>query len=87
MYQSYVSVPNIDMAKNYPVAYGNTVILKDEYEPCIYLKRMGFSPMESPIFEVYRLENPPQGIEDKNSIEYIRSQIDELWKAIGEKDE
>ena len=47
--------PNEEYARNYPLAYGQSVTFKDEKEPFIYVKTMGMSQFESPNFEKYRL--------------------------------
>ena len=52
---NFVSAPNEDFARNYPVALGNSVNFKNETEPYIYVKTMGFSQFDSPKFEKYRL--------------------------------
>ena len=59
-----VSVPNIEAARNYPVAPGNSVTFKDENAPYIYTKTQGFSQLDHPVFEKYRLtkeEDTPAG--------------------------
>lgn len=57
-----VSVRNQQEAMNYPVAPGNSVIFKDEGAPYIYTKTMGFSQLDKPIFEKYKLvkEDAPE---------------------------
>ena len=52
---SFVSVRSEAEARNYPVAYGNSVNFKDENAPYLYVKTMGFSQLDRPIFERYRL--------------------------------
>ena len=51
----FVSVPNELAARNYPVAHGNSVTFKDENAPYVYVKTVGFSQMDVPVFEKYRL--------------------------------
>lgn len=51
----FISVPNIDTARNWPVAPGNSVTFKDESAPYIYTKTMGYNQLEAPRFEKYRL--------------------------------
>lgn len=51
----FVSVRNEAEARNYPVAYGNSVTFKDENAPYVYTKTMGFSQLETPRFEKYKL--------------------------------
>lgn len=52
----FVSVRSEADARNYPVAPGNSVTFKDENAPYIYTKTMGFSQLDRPLFEKYRLE-------------------------------
>lgn len=52
---SLITVPSEAAARNYPVAYGHSVILKDETAPYIYSKTMGFSQLDKPVFEKYKL--------------------------------
>lgn len=50
-----VSVRSEMEARSYPIAPGNSVIFKNESEPYIYTKTMGFSQLDQPVFECYRL--------------------------------
>lgn len=52
----FVSVHNETEARNYPIAIGTSIIFKDENAPYLYTKTMGFSQLESPKFEKYRLD-------------------------------
>lgn len=51
----FVSVRNEMEARNYPVAPGNSVTFKDENAPFVYTKTMGFSQLDLPKFDRYRL--------------------------------
>ena len=51
----FVQVHNEMEARNYPIAPGNSVTFKDENAPYMYTKTMGFSQLDRPIFERYRL--------------------------------
>lgn len=51
----FISVASMDVARNWPVAPGNSVTFKDENAPYVYTKTMGFSQLDRPIFEIYRL--------------------------------
>lgn len=51
----FLSVRSEAEARNYPVAYGNSVTFKDETAPFIYTKTMGFSQLDRPTFEKYRI--------------------------------
>ena len=83
---NFVPVANENVARNYPVAYGNTVIFKDENAPYIYIKAMGYSQLESPVFEKYKREeqqkqpNTPiveQSI-DNVPLDEIKADIEEI---------
>lgn len=50
-----VSVHNETEARNYPIAIGTSITFKDENAPYVYTKTMGFSQLESPKFDKYRL--------------------------------
>lgn len=60
----FVPVANENVARNFPVAYGNTVIFKDENAPKIYIKAMGYSQLESPVFEKYAREEEKEPVLD-----------------------
>lgn len=51
----FVMVKDINEAMNYPVAPGNSVTFKNENLPYIYTKTLGFSQLDNPIFEKFRL--------------------------------
>lgn len=51
----FVIVKDISEAMAYPVAPGNSVTFKDENKPYIYTKTLGFSQLDQPIFEVFKL--------------------------------
>ena len=50
-----VSVRSEEEARNYPVAPGNSVTFKNESAPFVYTKTMGFSQLDRPVFERFRL--------------------------------
>ena len=69
-----VSVRSEDEARNYPVAPGNSVTFKNESAPFVYTKTMGFSQLDRPVFERFRLvkedaENVPKMDEKKQDID------------------
>ena len=84
---NFVPAPSEEFARNYPVGYGKSVNFKDENAPYIYVKTMGFSQLDNPVFEKYRLvkEEPtmPQN-ETKNDESYklsfdeLKAEIDDL---------
>ena len=67
----FVIVKSIEEARNYPVAPGNSVTFKNENEPYVYTKTLGFSQLDQPIFEVYRLtkEEEPPNVEIIQTVE------------------
>ena len=77
----FIQVHDENEARNYPIAPGNSVTFKDENAPYVYTKTMGFSQLDRPIFEKYRLvkeddmptQNPPVSAEiaqQANNINY-----------------
>ena len=84
-----VSVRSMEEAFNYPVAPGNSITFKDETQPFVYTKTKGFSPLEQPVFEKYRLvkvddsqnvaQNPPKSPETAPDYE---KQIKLLWDEV-----
>lgn len=69
-----VSVRSEDEARNYPVAPGNSVTFKNESAPFVYTKTMGFSQLDRPVFERFRLvkedaENAPKTDDKKQEID------------------
>ena len=51
----FISVRSEQEARSYPIAPGNSVTFKDENMPYVYVKTMGFSQLDSPNFEKFRL--------------------------------
>lgn len=51
----FIRVKNIDEARNYPVAPGNSITFKIEGAPYLCTKTMGFSQLEQPRFEKFKL--------------------------------
>ena len=85
------SVPSELVARNYPVAYGNSVTFKDENAPYVYTKTMGFSQLESPRFEKYKLvkeetktaQNEQTSSTQDNLHSYVeKSDLDAVWSEI-----
>lgn len=86
-----ISIPSEYEARNYPVAYGNSVIFKDEREPYIYVKTMGFSQLDSPTFDKYRLVKegsqngeiePKITKESKSKYEELKAEIEAIKSHI-----
>ena len=91
-----IPVPSEQVARNYPVAYGQSVSFRDENAPYLYTKTMGFSQLDTPKFEKYKLikeethiETPDSCQNDSekqevinNTINKLKSEIDMLWNEI-----
>ena len=94
----FVSVHNENEARNYPIAPGNSVTFKDENAPYVYTKTQGFSQLDRPVFEKYRLVKEedfqtqqtaqsgvvsPENVQQTNNIEYAKKdEISALWSEI-----
>lgn len=86
----FVPVPSEDVARNYPVAPGNSVTFKNENAPYVYTKTMGFSQLDRPIFEKYKLVREddvppveaPKQVHGNEPIDEIRKEIDSIWDEI-----
>lgn len=51
----FVPIPSEEDARNYPIQRGSSVTFRDENQPYIYIKTLGFGQLDSPVFEKYRL--------------------------------
>lgn len=83
-----VSVRSRAEAQNYPVAPGNSVTFKDETAPFVYTKTMGFSQLDRPVFEIFRLvkeDNSSFVAETAPKIDSTQNNID--LSAYATKDE
>ena len=91
----FVSVRNETEARNYPVAPGNSLTFKDETAPYIYTKTMGFSQLDRPIFDKYKLvkeipaetsetrEDEVSGTDTINTtIDALKAEIEAIWSEI-----
>lgn len=82
----FVSVRSEVEARNYPVAPGNSITFKDETAPYVYTKTMGFSQLDRPNFEKYKLVK--EDIEDDyvidkpTVVEGIKEDIQKLWGEV-----
>ena len=91
-----VSVRSMEEAFNYPVAPGNSITFKDETQPFVYTKTKGFSPLEQPVFEKYRLvkvddsqnvaQNPPKtpetGFDAQKQVKLLWDEVNALKSKI-----
>lgn len=91
----FVSVRSEQEAMNYPIAPGTSITFKNEVEPYVYTKTMGFSQLDRPVFDKYRLvkEDPDathsgphretfdmQVVNDR--VESIQTEIKAIWDEI-----
>lgn len=93
----FVPVNSENEARMYPVAPGNSVTFIDENSPYCYVKTMGFSQLDRPKFEKYRLvkEEEIQATEEvekpeyltKGSLESINLDFESIRKEIEEMKE
>ena len=91
-----VSVRSMEEAYNYPVAPGNSITFKDETQPFVYTKTKGFSPLEQPVFEKYRLvkveetqnvtqnplKTPETGFDGEKQINLLWQEVNALKRKI-----
>ena len=91
-----VSVRSVEEAYNYPVAPGNSITFKDETQPFVYTKTKGFSPLEQPVFEKYRLvkveetqnvtqnqsKTPEAGFDGEKQINLLWQEVNALKRKI-----
>ena len=82
----FVMVRSEMEARNFPVALGNSVTFKDETAPYIYSKTMGFSQLDRPIFEKYKLvkEETSENVTIPTNpiIDNIKNELVEIWAEI-----
>jgi len=77
----FVSASSEGYARNYPVAPGTSVAFKDENLPYLYTKTMGYSPLDPPIFEKFKLvkEEAENVQPESQTVAYaLKTDIDEL---------
>lgn len=79
-----VPVPSEQFARNYPVAYGQSVSFRDENAPYLYTKTMGFSQLDTPKFEKYRLvkEEVETPVKEPQVNQTVNVSFDELKTEI-----
>ena len=79
----FMVVPSEDIARTYPVAPGNCVTFKIEGKPIVMEKSMGFSQLEAPRIDRYRLvreEDIPEIPEPVKEADYSQD-LDELKQS------
>lgn len=87
----FISVRSEAEARNYPVAYGNSVTFKDETAPYIYTKTMGYSQLDRPVFEKFKLiresaQEPQEEAKNEKAenlpFDKLNDEIKALWNEI-----
>lgn len=91
----FMVVPSEDIARTYPVAPGNCVTFKIEGKPIVMEKSMGFSQLEAPRIDRYRLvreedvsNNPetsqesPGASNSNDLINTLKTEVKSLWDEI-----
>lgn len=79
----FVSVRSEEEARNYPVAQGTSVTFKNETAPYIYTKTTGFSQLDRPMFEKFKLVKEETEEEVKvDKVDKVASEIEALWGEI-----
>lgn len=88
----FMSIRSEQDARNYPVAPGSVVTFKIENQPYVCEKAQGFSQLEGPIFNKYRLvkeeSNIPQQQEEvinyvtKDEITLLKEEIETLKQEV-----
>ena len=82
----FISVRSMEEAINWPMAPGTSLTFKDESAPYIYTKTKGFSQLEQPTFEKFRLvkeeqtpekppESPTSAFDAKGQIEALQAEV------------
>lgn len=84
-----VSVHNENEARNYPIAIGTSITFKDENAPYVYTKTMGFSQLESPKFDKYRLVKEETEVPQEQTaiVKFDNTALDEIKTKIGALEE
>ena len=78
-----ISVRTEQEARNYPTAHGASLTFKNENAPYLYTKTLGFSQMDVPVFEKYRLvKEPDSPIEQSQTLEPSENTSNELQHEI-----
>ena len=84
----FIPVASEAEARNYPVAPGNSVTFKDEKLPYVYTKTMGFSQLDRPVFEKFRLVKEQEAPQEASESILSGSAIaDDKLTAYAQKDD
>lgn len=76
----FISVQSEDEARAWAVAPGNSIMFKNENEPYYYTKTAGFSPLDQPRFEKFRLikEEVDPAPQEDSAIKSLKEEISSL---------
>lgn len=77
---NFVTIRSKEEALYYPVGPGNSVIFRKEDGSNIYIKTMGYSTTEAPIFEEF--ERVQDTTKNQNETPDFMSEIDKIWSEI-----
>lgn len=78
----FVSVRSEAEARSYPVAYGNSVTFKDETAPYIYTKTMGFSQLDRPTFEKFKLIKEDAPVDQQETAQMPKVEVKDFTEDI-----
>ena len=86
----FVNVRSEAEARNYPVAPGSSITFFNETQPYCYKKTMGFSPLDHPTFERYKIVKEEVAEEQQTDAEptwkadfdSFQAQLDDLRKEV-----
>ena len=97
-----VSVQSEQDARNYLVAYGHSIIFKDENKPLVFYTKTAISQFEPPVFKIYDLVertqetpvNAPENVKPmdlstfvtKDEFGALQKELQALKQALGEGD-
>lgn len=79
---SLVNVRSEAEARNYPVAPGNSVTFKDENAAYIYTKTMGFSQLDRPVFEKFKLVREAETAQNAFISQGFSNEVDALYNRL-----
>lgn len=77
-----VNVSNEAEARSYPVAPGNSVTFKDDSAAYIYVKTMGFSQLDAPVFKKFKLIEEPDPEETPDELETLKAEMKKLSNKV-----
>lgn len=92
----FITVRSMQEAQSYPVAPGHSVMFRDENAPYVYTKTMGYSQLDRPTFEKYRLvkEEVAEAVQvsapnpvNRDELEQLKAEVERIKKELGMEDE